>query len=103
MNFSHAGTEYQITSGAGRGEYFYGYWKSENQRNVWHGVIWVEDTPKVVRAYHAYFLDRYGMKNLATDDMVRLERQWDADGVDLEMVRERDETYDAFLAGTGRV
>ena len=91
MRFTHAGTEYIITDNL-----------NAAYRITERGAV-VEDTAVVIRTYHTYFLDRYGLENLATDKMIRLERQWDADGVDLEMVRELDETYDAFLAGTGRV
>ena len=96
MRFTHVGTEYRITNNAAQGEYFYGYWLSDSG-------IWILHTSKVVRAYHAYFLDKYGLENLATDKMIRLERQWDAEVAEQIMVaRELDETHDDFLAGTGR-
>ena len=72
MRFTHAGTEYIITNNL-----------NAAYRITDRGVV-VEDTAAVIRKYHAYFLDRYGLENLATDEMIRLERQWDAEVAELK-------------------
>ena len=96
MRFTHNDTTYIITDCLNNGQCDRGYRITER------GTI-IEDTAAVVRAYHAYFLDKYGLENLATDKMIRLERQWDAEVAEQIMVaRELDETHDDFLAGTGR-
>ena len=77
MRFTHNDTTYIITDCLNNGQCDRGYRITER------GTI-IEDTAAVVRAYHAYFLDRYGLENLATDEMIRLERQWDAEVAELK-------------------
>ena len=67
MRFTHAGTDYIITDNL-----------NAAYRITERGAV-VEDTAAVIRKYHIYFHEKYGLENLATDEMIKLERQWDAE------------------------
>ena len=72
MRFTHAGTEYIITDNL-----------NAAYRITDRGVV-VEDTAVVIRMYHTYFLDRYGLENMPTNEMIELERKWDAEVAELK-------------------
>ena len=72
MRFTHNGTNYMITDDSNAG-----------YRITERGAV-VEDTAAVIRKYHIYFHEKYGLENLATDEMIKLERQWDAEVAELK-------------------
>ena len=72
MRFTHAGTEYIITDNL-----------NAAYRITDRGAV-VEDTGHVIRMFFAYFKDRYGLENMPTDEMIELERKWDAEIAELK-------------------